>query len=248
MEDLRPRKRQRTSENPDSKARQTPGCSSLADGFDGPTRLALDHLAHDDPSHPLYERNIEQALDGVAAVAGRKIAAEVLPASFQDAMSSLRRNGALDATKVNAIERRLAQAWSQRILRQLATGLDRSHDFAKDGQSLKITDEQEKYLIEFTIKPILSLDDGPGNAEASRSSKISTATAAKAPPREEGSARRTRSRTRASATRPAASQQTATPIDSNSGDEDDSDSGSDSDSGDSTESSGSDSSDGGGND
>lgn len=189
--------------------------------FDKATRLAIDHLIYDDPSHPLYQRNLDQVVDAITEMAQQRGETGSFPPSLNSALALLHGSKTANEARAQRAEHKILKTWTKRTMRELAAGLAGTKNPLLDsnGGNLKVEDVSGQYKCEFSVTPLINIDDDTEAEVQPKTKKRTVSAGGEGGSKEASSARRgsTAKEGAASGSRPRrkTSRQFATPQDSN---------------------------------
>ncbi|KAK5114056.1 hypothetical protein LTR85_010362 [Meristemomyces frigidus] len=110
------------------------------------TDLVLGHLLLDDDNHPLYQCNVDQALE-IAGLNTREAVLSCIKTPLASTLAKLEHHEHLRPERHDGVRERLLHAWTGEIITQLVEncGARRRLSFRKDS---------DNFRVEFTVTPL----------------------------------------------------------------------------------------------
>ncbi|KAK3715311.1 hypothetical protein LTR37_007278 [Vermiconidia calcicola] len=127
---------------PDSQPAQKRQHISTHDHINAVTDLAFAHLENDDPSHPLYGRNVEHIVNSRSKVNQK------------------------DSTKAKLVEHQITSVLARRVLNELGSSVAGILDVSNRGRSVNSHHDAPGYRMDLSIKPVLQLEDDDADGGA----------------------------------------------------------------------------------
>lgn len=142
-----PQKRRRLNASPASNG---PDSSTYAHAA---LDLALAHLLHDSADHPLYQRNLDQVLDGYCRDQDLKTA---IDASMENIVDHVRRQASSDSQRRSDVEIRLRDLWLRRVLEWVGATLSETAGFSS-GAPLNMSVDIPQGCVQLKVVPVVEV-------------------------------------------------------------------------------------------
>ena len=149
---------------PDSQPAQKRQHISTHDHINAATDLAFAHLENDDPSHPLYGRNVEHIVNCYMDRGSlHKDINGALNAILSQARSKVNQK---DPTKAKLVEHQITSVLARRVLNELGSSVAGILDVSNRGRSVNSHHDAPGYRMDLSIKPVLQLEDDDADGGA----------------------------------------------------------------------------------